>query len=143
MVSVASCIVSADIDGPGCGDQHNICWRQCRAWASFVSPLFLLRQRTIEHPTDGLGAAEPEDDPASAEAAVSGADGVAVFEALHRRRAVPDAILHAFDLLELNGKDLRPLPLGECKARSTFALNILEKIPAGKFRGLLPAREVL
>jgi bifunctional non-homologous end joining protein LigD len=77
------------------------------------------------------------------EAAVSGADGVAVFEALHRRRAVPDAILHAFDLLELNGKDLRPLPLGECKARSTFALNILEKIPAGKFRGLLPAREVL
>jgi hypothetical protein len=46
-------------------------------------------------------------------AAVSGADGVAVFEALHRRRAAPDAILHAFDLLELNGKDLRPLPLGE------------------------------
>ena len=32
------------------------------------------------------------------EAAVSGADGVAVFEALHRRRAAPDAILHAFDL---------------------------------------------
>jgi bifunctional non-homologous end joining protein LigD len=51
------------------------------------------------------------------EAAVSGADGVAVFEALHRRRAAPDAVLHAFDLLELNGKDLRPLPLGERKAK--------------------------
>jgi bifunctional non-homologous end joining protein LigD len=51
------------------------------------------------------------------EAAVSGADGVAVFEALHRRRAVPDAILYAFDLLELNGKDLRVLPLGERKAK--------------------------
>jgi hypothetical protein len=34
------------------------------------------------------------------EAAVSGADGVAVFEALYRRRAAPDAILRAFDLLE-------------------------------------------
>jgi bifunctional non-homologous end joining protein LigD len=34
-----------------------------------------------------------------------------------RRRAAPDAVLHAFDLLELNGKDLRPLPLGERKAK--------------------------
>jgi GYF domain 2 len=51
------------------------------------------------------------------EAAVSGADGIAVFEALYRRRAAPDTILHAFDLLELNGKDLRPLPLGEHKAK--------------------------
>jgi len=51
------------------------------------------------------------------EAAVSGADGVVVFEALHRRRAAPDAVLHAFDLLEFNGKDLRPLPLGDRKAK--------------------------
>jgi hypothetical protein len=55
--------------------------------------------------------------PVDAEAAVSGAEGIAVFEALHRRRAAPDAILHAFDLLELNGKDLRSLPLGEHKAK--------------------------
>jgi bifunctional non-homologous end joining protein LigD len=47
------------------------------------------------------------------EAAVSGADGIAVFEALHRWRAVSDAFLRAFDLLELNGKDIRLLPLGE------------------------------
>jgi bifunctional non-homologous end joining protein LigD len=34
------------------------------------------------------------------EAAVSDAAGVAVFEALHRRRAAPETVLHAFDLLE-------------------------------------------
>jgi len=56
------------------------------------------------------------------EAAVSGADGVAVFDALHRRRRATDAMLYAFDLLELNGKDLRLLPLGERKARLTRLL---------------------
>jgi bifunctional non-homologous end joining protein LigD len=64
------------------------------------------------------------------EAAVSGADGVAVFEALHRRRAAPDAILHAFDLLELNGKDLRPLPLAERKA-------MLARLLAGSTAGIV------
>jgi bifunctional non-homologous end joining protein LigD len=51
------------------------------------------------------------------EAAVLDAAGIAVFEALHRRHAAPDAVLHAFDLLELNGKDLRSLPLAERKAK--------------------------
>jgi bifunctional non-homologous end joining protein LigD len=51
------------------------------------------------------------------EAVVTGADGVAVFDALHRRRKVTDAMLYAFDLLELNGEDIRRLPLGERKAR--------------------------
>jgi bifunctional non-homologous end joining protein LigD len=51
------------------------------------------------------------------EAVVAGADGVAVFDALHRRHKASDAILYAFDLLELNGEDLRPLPLGERKAK--------------------------
>jgi bifunctional non-homologous end joining protein LigD len=51
------------------------------------------------------------------EAVVSGADGVAVFDALHRRHKVTDAMLYAFDLLELNGDDLRPLPLVDRKAR--------------------------
>ena len=51
------------------------------------------------------------------EAVVTGADGVAVFDALHRRRKVTDAILYAFDLLELNGEDMRQLPLRERKAR--------------------------
>jgi bifunctional non-homologous end joining protein LigD len=51
------------------------------------------------------------------EAVVCGEDGVAVFDALHRRHKAGDAILHAFDLLELDGEDLRPLPLGERKAK--------------------------
>jgi ATP-dependent DNA ligase len=40
-----------------------------------------------------------------------------VFEALHRRQRVNEAILYTFDLLELDGEDLRPRPLGERKAR--------------------------
>jgi bifunctional non-homologous end joining protein LigD len=51
------------------------------------------------------------------EAVVAGVDGVAVFEALHRRGRVTDSILQAFDLLELDGEDLRPLPLGGRKPR--------------------------
>jgi hypothetical protein len=37
---------------------------------------------------------------------------VAVFDALHRRGRVSDAILQAFDLLELDGVDYRPLAQG-------------------------------
>jgi bifunctional non-homologous end joining protein LigD len=51
------------------------------------------------------------------EAAVCGPDGIAVFDALHRRRGATDAVLQAFDLLEFNGEDLRPLPLEKRKAR--------------------------
>ena len=51
------------------------------------------------------------------EAAVCGTDGIAVFDALHRRGTVTEAMLYAFDLLELDGVDLRALPLGERKAR--------------------------
>jgi bifunctional non-homologous end joining protein LigD len=51
------------------------------------------------------------------EAVVCGADGVAVFDALHRRRQASDAILFAFDLIELDGEDFRPLPLGKRKTR--------------------------
>jgi bifunctional non-homologous end joining protein LigD len=44
------------------------------------------------------------------EAVVAGEDGVAVFDALHRRHKTTDAMQYAFDLVELDGKDLRPLP---------------------------------
>jgi bifunctional non-homologous end joining protein LigD len=50
------------------------------------------------------------------EAVVAGADGIAVFDALHRRHKATDAMLYAFDLLALDGKDLRALPL-ERKAK--------------------------
>jgi hypothetical protein len=39
---------------------------------------------------------------------VCGPDGVAVFDALRRRHKASDAILSAFDLLALDGADLRP-----------------------------------
>jgi hypothetical protein len=47
------------------------------------------------------------------EAVVCGPDGVAVFDALRRRGTVTEAMLYAFDLLELDGEDLRSLPLGD------------------------------
>jgi bifunctional non-homologous end joining protein LigD len=62
------------------------------------------------------------------EAVVPGADGVAVFDALHRRHRASDAILYAFDLLALNGEDLRPLPLRE---RKTKLARLLARSPAG------------
>jgi bifunctional non-homologous end joining protein LigD len=43
------------------------------------------------------------------EACICGPDGVAVFDALHRRGTVREAMLYAFDLLELDGEDLRAL----------------------------------
>jgi bifunctional non-homologous end joining protein LigD len=51
------------------------------------------------------------------EACVCGPDGVAVFDDLHRRGTVREAMLYAFDLLELDGEDLRGLPLGDRKNR--------------------------
>jgi bifunctional non-homologous end joining protein LigD len=63
------------------------------------------------------------------EAVVADADGVAVFDALHRRGRVTDAILQAFDLLELDGEDMRPLPLGKRKDR-------LARLPAREQAGI-------
>jgi ATP dependent DNA ligase domain len=48
---------------------------------------------------------------------VCGEDGVAIFDAMHRHGTVRAAILQAFDLLELNGEDLRPVMRGKRKAR--------------------------
>jgi bifunctional non-homologous end joining protein LigD len=51
------------------------------------------------------------------EAVVCGPDGVAIFDALHRHGTVSEAMLYAFDLLELEGEDLRDLPLVDRKRR--------------------------
>jgi bifunctional non-homologous end joining protein LigD len=64
------------------------------------------------------------------EAVVCGPDGVAVFEALHRRGTVSEAMLYAFDLLELDGVDLRSLPLGDRKKR-------LAKLVGRRRRGIV------
>jgi bifunctional non-homologous end joining protein LigD len=44
------------------------------------------------------------------EAVVVGPDGLSRFEELSRREAARTAILYAFDLIELDGEDLRNLP---------------------------------
>jgi hypothetical protein len=51
------------------------------------------------------------------EAVVCGLDGVAIFDALHRRGTVTEAMMYAFDLLELDGQDLRTQPLVERRKR--------------------------
>jgi ATP-dependent DNA ligase len=51
------------------------------------------------------------------EACVCGPDGVAIFDALHRHGTVSEAMMYAFDLLELDGEDLRAMPLGDRKKR--------------------------
>jgi bifunctional non-homologous end joining protein LigD len=43
------------------------------------------------------------------EAVVCGPDGIAIFDALHRRGTVSEAMPYAFDLLEIDGEDLRAL----------------------------------
>jgi bifunctional non-homologous end joining protein LigD len=40
-----------------------------------------------------------------------------VFDALHRHGRVSNAVLQAFDLLELDGVDYKPLPFSHPKAR--------------------------
>jgi bifunctional non-homologous end joining protein LigD len=62
------------------------------------------------------------------EAVVAGADGVTVFDALHRRHKATDAMLYAFDLVELDSKDLRPQPLGDRKAKLA---KLLARAPVG------------
>jgi bifunctional non-homologous end joining protein LigD len=44
-------------------------------------------------------------------------NGVACFDALYRRGTVSEAMLYAFDLLELDGEDLRGLALIDRKKR--------------------------
>jgi hypothetical protein len=51
------------------------------------------------------------------ETVVCGPDGAAIFDAFHRRGTVTEAMLYAFDLLELDGEDLRRLPLLDRKKR--------------------------
>jgi bifunctional non-homologous end joining protein LigD len=52
------------------------------------------------------------------EVAIADADGISSFDLLRRGTWIkPDAILCAFDLIELNGEDLRRLPIEQRKAR--------------------------
>jgi ATP-dependent DNA ligase len=70
------------------------------------------------------------------EAVVVGPDGLTDFEALRRRGAGDVAVLYAFDLIELDGNDLRSLPIETRKAtlasllRKPGAVRLSEHISA-------------
>lgn len=65
-----------------------------------------------------------------AEAVIQGPDGVADFEALHGRTRNAEAFAYVFDLLMLEGEDLRRLPWRERRAK-------LERIFGRSKRGLV------
>ena len=62
--------------------------------------------------------------------AVLGVDGVPDFNALHSRKHDEEVQLYAFDILTLDGEDLRPLPLS---LRKTNLARLLARRPDGIF----------
>lgn len=64
------------------------------------------------------------------EAVVLGVDGVADFDALHSRKCDHEVQLYAFDILALDGDDLRGLPLS---MRKTNLARLLARRPDGIF----------
>ena len=64
------------------------------------------------------------------EAVVLGVDGVADFNALHSRKHNHEVQLYAFDILALDGEDLRALPLS---IRKTNLERLLARRPGGIF----------
>ena len=64
------------------------------------------------------------------EAVVLGVDGVADFDALHSRKHEEEVQLYAFDMLALDGDDLRGLPLS---MRKTNLARLLSRRPDGIF----------
>ena len=59
-----------------------------------------------------------------------GVDGIADFEALHSRKHEEEVQLYAFDILALDGDDLRRLPLS---MRKTNLARLLARRPDGIF----------
>src|SRR6185437_11347205 len=64
------------------------------------------------------------------EAVVLGVDGVADFNALHSRKHDHEVQLYAFDILSMDGDDLRVLPLS---MRKTNLARLLARRPDGIF----------
>jgi ATP-dependent DNA ligase len=64
------------------------------------------------------------------EAVVLGVDGIADFDALHSRKHDEEVQLYAFDVLALDGDDLRRLPLS---MRKTNLARLLARRPEGIF----------
>jgi bifunctional non-homologous end joining protein LigD len=73
------------------------------------------------------------------EAVVLGVDGVADFNALHSRRHDAEVQFYAFDILALDGEDLRKLPLS---MRKTNLARLLARRPDGIFVAPFEAGEI-
>ncbi len=65
------------------------------------------------------------------EAVLLGVDGISDFNALHSRKHDDQVMLYAFDILALEGDDLRKLPL---HLRKTNLARLLARRPEGIFR---------
>ena len=64
------------------------------------------------------------------EAVILGVDGIPDFNALHSRKHEEEVQLYAFDVVALDGEDLRPLPLS---LRKTNLARLLARRPDGIF----------
>jgi ATP-dependent DNA ligase len=56
------------------------------------------------------------------EGVICDADGVAAFDKLHSKANDHAVFLYAFDLLEIDGEDLSPVPLEQRKAREIYRI---------------------
>jgi bifunctional non-homologous end joining protein LigD len=73
------------------------------------------------------------------EAVILGVDGISDFNALHSGNFNHEVQLYAFDVLAMNGDDLRPLPLSMRKASLA---KLLHRPPDGIFTGSFEQGEI-
>jgi bifunctional non-homologous end joining protein LigD len=73
------------------------------------------------------------------EAVILGVDGISDFNALHSGKFNHEVQLYAFDVLAMNGDDLRPLPLSMRKASLA---KLLHRRPDGIFTGSFEQGEI-
>ena len=73
------------------------------------------------------------------EAVILGVDGISDFNALHSGKSNHEVQLYAFDVLAMDGDDLRPLPLSMRKASLA---KLLHRRPDGIFTGSFEQGEI-
>jgi hypothetical protein len=84
-------------------------------------------------------AEEPTQFVIDGEAVILGVDGISDFNALHSGNLNHEVQLYAFDILAMNGDDLRPLPLSMRKASIE---KLLHRRPDGIFTGSFEQGEI-
>src|SRR6202162_5183294 len=86
--------------------------------------------------TDAAGKLRARTFTLDGEAVVCGADGIAVFDAPRGQCRLREALLYAFDLIEMDGEHLRHWPFNERKTR-------LERLLAGRNAGIVLNQHVV